>query len=420
VSAESRPAGMSAFKVYLVLRFCSSLLFSLVFTVNLVYHLTIVELNPLQLVLIGTILETTVFIFEIPTGVLADVRSRRLSVIIGYVLIGLGFILEGSFPLFWAVALAQVVWGFGYTFTSGATQAWIADEVGGERAGEAFLRGAQAARLGGLLAIPVSIALGRLDTALPIICGGGLMILLAVFLSIAMPEEGFAPVPAGDRTTWTLMLKTVKDARHLTRRQPVLLALLGIAGFYGLYSEGFDRLWTVHLVEGFAVPLISGVEPVVWLGVIRGAQLIMGILAAEAIRRRLDANRPARIPRVLMQSAGLIVVALAAFGLVRSFWLAVAMYGLVSTLRHIRAPLHDAWFNQRIDDAQVRATMFSVGSQMDAVGQICGGPIVGAIGSFVSIRAALVVSALLLSPVLPLYKMAMRRGERLGTKIVNA
>ena len=406
---------MNAFTVYLILKFSSSLLFSMVFTVNLVYHLTVVELNPLQLVLIGTILEATVFIFEIPTGVLADTKSRRLSVIIGYVLIGLGFLLEGSFPFFWAVALAQVVWGFGYTFTSGATQAWIADEVGDERAREAFLRGAQAGQIGGLLAIPISVALGRLNVALPIACGGGLMMALAAFLTVAMPEERFRPVPAENRATWTVMLKTVSDARQLVRRQPILLTLLGIVWFYGLYSEGFDRLWTAHLLEGFSAPLVSALEPVVWFGAIRGVQLIIGLIATEIARRHLHSYRSAGVARVLMSSAGLIVVGLAAFGLSRSVWMAIVMYWLVSALRHIRAPLYDAWFNQCIDDSQVRATLFSVSSQVDAIGQICGGPIAGTIGNVVSIRAALVASAAMLSPVLPLYRLALRRGARRGT-----
>jgi DHA3 family tetracycline resistance protein-like MFS transporter len=77
---------VDAFTVYVILRFCASLLFSLIFTVNLIYHVTVVELTPLQLVLVGTILEATVFIFEVPTGVVADVKSRRLSIIVGYAL----------------------------------------------------------------------------------------------------------------------------------------------------------------------------------------------------------------------------------------------------------------------------------------------------------------------------------------------
>jgi len=113
--------------VYLIYSTATSLFFAIIFTVNLVYQVTVVALNPLQLVLVGTLLEASVFLFEVPTGVVADVFSRRLSIIIGVFLIGLGFIVEGSFPYFWTVLLCQVVWGIGYTFTSGATAAWIAD-----------------------------------------------------------------------------------------------------------------------------------------------------------------------------------------------------------------------------------------------------------------------------------------------------
>ncbi len=403
---------MTALTVYLSLEFSSALLYSLIFTVNLIYHATVVKLNPLQLVLIGTILETTVFLFEIPTGVVADVKSRRLSVIIGYFLIGLGFVLEGSFPFFWTVALAQVVWGIGYTFTSGATQAWIADEIGGKRAGEAFLRGAQAARMGALLAIPLSVLLGRNTLALPIVLGGLGMMVLACFLIVTMPEEGFAPTPAEDRSTLGLMWKTVKDARRLTRRQPVLLTLLGIGFFYGLYSEGFDRLWTVHLLDGFAIPWLDAVEPVVWFGAIRAVQQVISLVATEVTRQRVYARRSAAIAQVLAFNAAGIVVALAGFGLTRSFWLALVLYWCVQVLRSVNAPLHDAWLNQRIDDSQVRATMFSVSSQVDAIGQISGGPLAGVIGNWLSIQAALVASALMLSPVLPLYSLAARRGEQ--------
>ena len=77
----------------------------------MVYQVETVGLGPLELVLVGTILELTAFLFEIPTGVVADLKSRRLSIIIGYALIGAGFVLEGSIPLFWAVAVAQVLWG---------------------------------------------------------------------------------------------------------------------------------------------------------------------------------------------------------------------------------------------------------------------------------------------------------------------
>jgi len=398
----------SPFAVYLTLSFCSSFLFSTIFTVNMLYQVTVVELTPLQLVLVGTILEASVFVFEVPTGVLADVKSRRLSVIIGYAVMGLGFLVEGSFAVFGAVALAQVLWGLGYTFTSGATEAWIADEVGEERAGEAFLRGSQMGTVGGLVAIPFSVAVGTLNVRLPILIGGGLLIGLALFLVLTMTEDGFAPTPPEERTTWGLMLKTVGDARQLVRRQPVLLVLLAIGFFYGLYSEGFDRLWTPHLLDNFDAPF--AVEPVIWLGALRGVGAALDLVATEFARRRVDVNRPAVLARVLMIMAGLIVAGLAGFGLARSFWLAIGLNLVIDTLRGVTSPLQTAWLNLRIDDPQVRATIFSVSGQVDAIGQIVGGPAVGAVGN-ASIRAALVISAVLLTPVLPLYRLAMRHGE---------
>jgi len=282
---------MNPFTVYLILQFGSALIFSLIFTVSQLYFVTTVQMDPLQLVLAGTILEATVFLFEIPTGVLADVRSRRLSVIIGYALMGAGFIIEGTFPFFGTIALAQVVWGFGYTFTSGATQAWIADELGEDRAGEAYLRGAQATRAGALVAIPISVALGSLALQLPIVLGGVAMILLAVFLVFAMTEEGFTASPPGERTTWGLMLKTVRDARQLVRRQPILIVVLATSLFYGLYSEGFDRLWTPHLLENLQGPWLDGPEPVVWFGVIRAVMLLISLAATEVARRRVDTGQ---------------------------------------------------------------------------------------------------------------------------------
>ena len=232
---------LSPITVYLVLEFAAALFFSLIFTVNLIYHVTVVGLSPLQLVLVGTILEATAFAFEIPTGILADVKSRKLSIIIGYLLTGVAFVVEGSFATFAAVALSQVIWGIGYTFTSGATQAWIADEVGEDRVGPAFMRGSQAARAGGLLAIPLSVVVGIINVRLPIVIGGLLFLALAGFLALAMGEEGFRPAPPGERSTWRMMAGTVGDARRLVARQPVLLALRGCADAPGLFGHGPEQ-----------------------------------------------------------------------------------------------------------------------------------------------------------------------------------
>src|SRR5512139_2177898 len=124
----------TAYSVYLFSEFTIAVLFSMMFSVDSVYQVELVGLNALQLVLVGSTLELSAFLFEVPTGVVADVFSRRLSIIVGMFIMGAGFVVEGSFPFFAPILLAQVIWALGYTFTSGATEAWIADEVGEGRA----------------------------------------------------------------------------------------------------------------------------------------------------------------------------------------------------------------------------------------------------------------------------------------------
>ena len=138
---------LDAPRVYLIHRFAFTFAFMLAASLNLVWQVQ-AGLTPLQLVLVGTVLETTAFLCEIPTGVVADVYSRRLSVIIGVVLYGLGWTLEGAIGAFWAFLLAQVLWGSGATFISGAHDAWIADEVGEAAVGRLYVRGAQMSQFG--------------------------------------------------------------------------------------------------------------------------------------------------------------------------------------------------------------------------------------------------------------------------------
>src|SRR5712691_4985215 len=108
-------------RVWYVLRGGSALGDTLVWVVAPVYFVRTVGMSPLQLVLVGTFMELTIFVCEVPTGIVADVYSRRLSVVIGYLIMGGSIVLVGSVPAVWAVLAGWSVWGLGYTFTSGAT-----------------------------------------------------------------------------------------------------------------------------------------------------------------------------------------------------------------------------------------------------------------------------------------------------------
>ena len=388
--------------VYLAMEGGTSLLFAVIFIASSVYQVTTVGLTPLQLVIVGTTLELSVFLFEVPTGIVADVYSRKLSIIIGYVLMGTGFLIEGSIPLFWTIILAQILWGLGYTFTSGAKQAWITDEIGETAAGQAFLRSSQIGQLASLTGLALGMIVGSLRVSLPIQIGGICLILLAISLVYFMPETGFSPKPRGELSTWQTMARTFRDGLQVIRHRPALSTILVIGFFYGLYSEGFDRLWVKHLLDDYTQPSFIQLEPIVWIGLVNAGGMLLSIAGTQFVRRRLDTSRQSTLTLTLFALTTLLFASLLIFSQVNWLLLAILAYWLIYISRSLIGPLYTAWVNQRLD-SQVRATVLSMTGQVDAIGQIAGGPVIGLIGNQLGVQAALTTSSLFLSPALALY-----------------
>jgi len=156
-----------AYLVFLSMKGMDWFIFSLVVTVLDLYLATEVIRDPFRLMLIGTSLTATIILLEIPTGLVADTYGRKLSVIIGYALIGCAAIIVGTFQRYEIILLSQVIWGADFTFISGAGDAWIADEIGEEKLGAAYLRGSQISQIVLLIGIPVSTAFGTRTVNLP-------------------------------------------------------------------------------------------------------------------------------------------------------------------------------------------------------------------------------------------------------------
>lgn len=386
-------------KVYLFIEFAASAFFAMMFVTTSLYEATVAGLTPLQLVLVGTTLEISAFVFEVPTGIVADVVSRRTSVVIGYLLMGLGFLVEGFFPLFLPILLAQVIWGLGYTFTSGATEAWISDEIGEESANKLFIRATRIGLFASLIGMGAAALVGAHNAALPIRVGGVGVILTGVALAFIMPETGFQPTPREDRTTWQQMGHTFKEGLRVVRTSPRLVSIVGVGLFYGLYSEGFDRLWVKLLLDRFELPVLFGSNEVAFFAILKIAGTLLTILAMRFVEKRVDTNSPLAIGRVMLLGTVLISASLIGFATSPLFGITLGMFLLISILRRVVMPLYTAWVNQKLDSG-TRATVLSMSSQVDAIGQVAGGPGVGYIAQAVSVSAAILTSGLLLSPAL--------------------
>jgi MFS transporter, DHA3 family, tetracycline resistance protein len=397
---------LPAYQLYLALSFLISFFFSMIFVVMSFYEATVAGLTGLQLVLVGTTLEVVILLFEVPTGVVADAYSRRLSIVIGYAIIGAAFIIEGLFPFFGAILLASGLWGLGYTFTSGATQAWLSDEIGEEAANRAFLRANQFNLAGAFSGMLIAIPLGNIAVGLPILAGGAAILLFAIFLAVFMPETRFAPAKPEDRNNWQHMGDIFKKGIAAVRSRPVLMGVLGVGLIYGLYSEGWDRLWVKYLVDNFTLPNLFGMNEVAFFGVLRGAGMLLSILVTRQVAKRLDANHAPSIAKGMLWLTGLLALAIFIYAFSPLLAISIGALLMVSVTRSVLGPLYNAWVNQRLD-SDTRATVISMSGQVDAIGQIASGPLAGIV-SLWSVQAAIAFASLLITPALPLISRANR------------
>jgi MFS transporter, DHA3 family, tetracycline resistance protein len=410
---RQRDAGV----VYLVLESVTALLQTTTWTTAAIYFINSAHLGPLELVLLGTIMEASVFVFEIPTGVLADTAGRRRSIVVGTLVMGAALVLTGAIPWFPALLASQALWGLGETFTSGATAAWLAGEVGDRAAGGLFLRAAQYRRLAGAAGIGLAVGLGNLQLGLPLIAGGALQLALGGWLALAMPERGFRPAAAPRLGAWRRLARTAGRGLGAARRDRFLLALLGISLLAGTSTEGIDRLWQLHLLRDVGLPAAPRLSAVTWFGLIEALSLAMGAAVIAPLRRRIDTGDRGALRRLLLALTGVEALGLLAFGVAAGFAPALGAYLAYWGARGLRDPLWQAWIVPLIEP-EVRATVLSTVGQADAVGEALGGPAIGLVASLASPGAAIVAAGATLVPVAAM--LARLRAGTSGQRVADA
>ncbi|WP_238654242.1 MFS transporter [Paenibacillus piscarius] len=410
----------SASQIYLLITFMMSLAASTIFTTYSIYYVVELGLNPLQLVLIGTVLEVTVLIFEGITGVVADTYSRKLSVIIGMLVLGIAFVLEGSIvwmmpaeilPAFGWLLISQMLYGIGWTFFSGSDIAWIVDELEEGQTGRLFMRSKRFGLSASLLGIAASVGLSLIAPNMPFLAGGAIYILLGLLLIRYMKETGFTRRERAPQSSPLRELgRTWASGASILRSHPLLLLLTVVTLFSGAASEGYDRLWPIYLMNdiGFPAGMLSMATA---FGAISAGTALLGLLAVHLAERLLDLNKERTVAAALflltLARAGCILM----LALSANFYTAVGAVLLLGVLGSVSDPVYTTWLNTKLP-ARSRATLLSMISQTDALGQSAGGPAVGYIGSRFSIRASLLSAGFLLLPVIALYGRVLRKSNK--------
>ncbi len=409
---------ISPYRLYLILECGMSFLLGISYATITVYWVTSGRLNPLQLLLLGTVLELSYFLLQLPTGVLADLVSRRLCILAGLFIVGLALLIEGRSPAFGNLLGAQVVLGLGAALNNGAQEAWIADELaattGDKQMTGTYLRATQ---LGLLATIAGSLLSGVIALAglnKPLLVGGALICLLAAAVAVVMPENNFrrpeaeAGVGKVVRQAGAMLSDQVRSTRHAIVAVPGLVLLFGMTFFAGMWSESFDRLWGAFLLRDISFPRLAGLHPAMWFSLFACAAAVLGLGATELAKRRTERLGPDSVVGALLVLTVAIGAAVVGMATAHAFAVVVAAYLVVSVLRPVLDPLLSGWMVGRIQPS-VRATALSAKDMFDSGGQILGGPVVGAIGTLASLRIALLAGAAALGPAAACIAAASRR-----------
>ena len=357
------------------------------------------RLPAFQLLALGAVLEGTLLVSEVPTGVLADRVSRKWSVVVGFVSVGVAQVTAGLVSGFWPLVVTQVAWGVGYTFRSGADIAWLTDELGGHEAAEHLvLRLARWQLLAVVVAVAASGTLARLTTLSTAVVAFGLVtVTTGLALAVLMTEHQH-PLRAGGHDGddgdvgpggGEQPVASFRAGARATLRHPSLRVLTAVAVLIGLGAEAIDRLNIRRLDQ---VGLSSASQrPVVVMAAVLAAEALLGAAVLWWARERVAG------PRVAAGLGGLLAVSalfVAGLGLIPSLPVAVLCLVGQGALRWAALPLPQTWANAHAP-AHLRATVLSFVGQANALGEIAGGLALGAVAAASSVPTALVASAVL-------------------------
>jgi MFS family permease len=392
--------------VYLSLLLCNTLAASLIWGINTLFLLD-AGLNNTEAFTVNAFFALGQALFEIPTGVIADLWGRRTSYLLGTLTLGISTLLyvaawQMHAPL-WEWAAISILLGLGFAFFSGATEAWLVDALhatgykgnldtvfahGQIVSGVAVLAGSVG---GGLLAQATNLGT-------PYFLRAGLLLIMAIVAFLFMHDLGFKPQPHAS-LTFSIKRVFITSVAHGWRNRSIKWTMLAGAftsgaSFYIFYAMqprllslyGND---TAYIVVGLATAAVAASQ-------IAGGFLIPRISKLFAKRTTL-----------LMTAIGVNGMVLLLVGVTDSFWLTLLLLVIWGMSFAAASPVRQAYLNSLIPSDK-RATVLSFDSLIGSSGGIATQPILGKVADAFSYPASYMVSAAVSAFALPFIALARR------------
>jgi MFS family permease len=378
-------------RVYLVLMLFSTLAASFIWGINTLFLLD-AGLSATAAFAANALFTAGMVLFEVPTGVVADTWGRRASYLLGSVTLAVSTVLywlawQAHAP-FWAWAATSVLLGLGFTFFSGATEAWLVDALkftgfkgnlesvfakGQIVAGAAMLSGSV---LGGLVAQWTNLGV-------PYLLRGLALVVTFAVAFLFMRDWGFVPKPG--KHPVREMGQVVRASVHYgLGNRPVRWMMLAAPFTFGVGIYAFYAMqpYLLELYGDEQAYSIAGLAA----AIIAGAQ-IAGGMAAPRVRRLFRNRTSALLVGLLVE-----IALLALLGVTTGFWVAVGLLVLWGLAAAATFPIRQAYVNGLIPSEQ-RATVLSFDNLLGSSGGVVIQPALGKVADVSSYSTSYLVAA---------------------------
>ena len=362
-------------------------------------------------------------IFEVPTGAIADAAGRQLSFVLGAITLLVSTLLylwlwDLQAALGWWIAVSAMI-GLGFTFFTGATEAWVVDALdatgyqkGTERV---FGRGQSVTGAAMLIGSVSGGFLGQINLGVPYLFRSGTLVLVIAAGVILMRDIGFQPERRGSVIAEVRRVFAASVA-HGWRNRPVRLFMLSapFGAGVGIWIFYAFQPYLLELLDDPGAVYVSGIAAAVF-----ALAQIAGGASVGAVSRLVSTRTGVIGLEVMVGAIGLVGVGLASYLVVPwGFWVAIATLTLVALLGAAAYPMKQAYLNDVIPSGQ-RATVLSFNSLMGSAGGVVSQPLLGRVADIWSLGIGYVVAGVIYAMSLP-FILAVRRlglaADRAGTR----
>lgn len=344
---------------------------SLIWGINTLFLLRVGHLTLLQVFLADAVFTGSMAVFEVPTGMVADTRGRRFSFLLSVSILFLGTLAYVAIPRagggFVAFCVVSVVLGLGYTFYSGAVEAWVVDALNELKStipiDRVMARGGMISS-GAMLVGSVSGGLlGTLDLAIPYIVRCVLLLTALVVGLFTMHEIGFTVRPLTVRQVPAAMLRTGRESLKFGWNVPMARMAILAGAMPAVFLE-----WGYHAWQPYFLGLLG--TQAVWITGVIAAAIAVAMMAGNWLVERVTRFCGHRTTLLLWASVVYTVTAIGV-GLTNSFWVAVPLYltGMMSA--GVFQPVRQGYLHLVVPKEQ-RATVLSLASLVSSGGSATG------------------------------------------------